>query len=193
MPARHHLALPHLLLCLLALAGGTALGAPLPEPAQREPHAWRAVGSGELRFLGRRIYDAGLWSTSGRFEGLDADQPMALTLWYGREFSRDQLLSITHTAWRLLGETTPSQQQRWLADLRGLWSDVGPGQNLTAVVEPGGETRFYDRERLLGRIADPRFGPAFLAIWLHPRSVVGDLRTDLLGGPTADARRASAP
>jgi len=182
MPARRHFALPHLLLCLHALAGGTALGAPLPEPAQREPYPWRAVGSGELRFLGMRIYDASLWSPTGRFDGLEARQPLALSLWYGREFSRDQLLSITHTAWRKLGETSPQQQQRWLAELRGMWRDVGPGHNLTAVVEPAGETRFYDETRLLGRIDDPAFGPAFLAIWLHPRSVVGDLRVELLGG-----------
>jgi hypothetical protein len=147
----------------------------------REPYAFQPVGSGDLRWLGMQIYNASLWSPDGRFDGVASRQPLALSLWYGRDFSRDELLRITGTAWRLLGESSTAQQQAWLNELRKVWTDVAKGHNLTAVVMPGGETRFYDQQRALGTIADPQFGPAFLSIWLHPRSVVGDLRVDLLG------------
>ena len=75
--------------------------------------------------------------------------------------------------------------ERWLAELRSFWTDVAPGQNVTTVVLPAGPTRFYDLRGRFGQVDDPAFGPAFLSIWLDPRSVVSDLRIHLLGGPEA--------
>lgn len=176
-----------ILLAHLALGGPVAHAARLPAPVAQGPYALQQVGSGNLRWLGMPIYEASLWTPDGRFDGLAAGQPIALSLWYDRNFSREQLLRITGTAWGLLGESSTTQQQEWLSALRGIWSDVAKGHNLTAVIVPGRETRFYDQERLLGRIDDSDFGPAFLAIWLHPRSVVGDLRVALLGGADSPA------
>jgi hypothetical protein len=56
---------------------------------------------------------------------------------------------------------------------------------------PGGPTRFYDQRGRFAQVDDPAFGPAFLAIWLDPRSVVSDLRRDLLGGRDASATTAA--
>jgi hypothetical protein len=181
-----------ILLAQLALAGTAAHAARLPDPVAQGPYALRQVGSGNLRWLGMQIYEASLWTADGQYDGLAPGEPVALSLWYGRDFSRDELLRITGTAWKLLGETSPSQQQSWLAALRGVWSDVAKGHNLTAVVVPGRETRFYDQQRLLGSVDDAAFGPAFLAIWLHPRSVVGDLRVALLGGSAGSVGRAAS-
>jgi hypothetical protein len=171
-----------ILLIFLALAGEIAHASTLPEAVARGPYAWQRVGGGDLRWLGMHIYEASLWTADGRYTGLEAGKPVALSLWYRRDFSRDELLRITSTAWKLLGEPARPQQQEWLAALGRIWSDVARGHNLTAVVVPGRETRFYDHQRPLGSIDDPQFGPAFLAIWLDPRSVVGDLRVQLLGG-----------
>jgi hypothetical protein len=41
----------------------------------------------------------------------------------------------------------------------------------------------------MGQVDDPAFGPSFLAIWLDPRSVVGDLRVQLLGAERTAASR----
>jgi hypothetical protein len=41
----------------------------------------------------------------------------------------------------------------------------------------------------MGQVDDPAFGPAFLSIWLDSRSVVGDLRVQLLGLESSAARR----
>jgi hypothetical protein len=143
------------------------------------------VGAGELRWLGFPIYDASLWTSSGRHAGFTAGDTVALSLWYRRSFTRDQLLDITETAWRKLGQVDPDQRERWLTELRSFWTDVVPGQNVTTVVLPGGATRFYDQRGRFGEVDDPAFGPAFLSIWLDPRSVVSDLRIRLLGGPAA--------
>ena len=171
-----------LLLAGVALARPAAPSEPvLPElVAAREP-GLQPVGSGELRWLGRPIYDASLWTTQGRFHGFRAGEPVALSLWYQRSFSESELLRIVDFAWHRLELPDDAPRQRWLAELERIWSDVEPGHNLTTVVVPGVETRFYDRDRLLGRIAEPAFGPAFLSIWLDARSPVRDLRAQLLG------------
>jgi hypothetical protein len=182
------------LTCLLAFGSiapvalaATGLPAAMPDRAQL-----KKVGGGQLSWLGFDIYDASLWTGSGHYSGFDPGQTVALSLWYERSFTRDELLDITDKAWARLGHDAAWRQSR-LASLRAVWSGVARGENMTTVVESGGATRFYDAERLVGRIDDPEFGPAFLAIWLDPRSIVRDLRVKLLGssgGPSSSAKNA---
>lgn len=161
--------------------------AALPAPVARDGYALREVGSGRLKWLGFGIYDASLWSSDGRYGAgagartLEAGRTLALSLWYQRRFTRDELIGITTGEWDRLALGSPADRARWTDALRRTWRDVDRGDNLTAVVVPGVETRFYDEDRLLGRIDDPAFGPAFLSIWLHERSAVADLRARLLG------------
>lgn len=174
------------LLAIPALATGTAAsgasahGTAAPSPAR--DYGLREVGRGELRWLGLGVYEARLWSPDGRFDGDLARRPLALSLDYRRAFSRAALVKITTGEWDRLGLGTPAERGRWKAELERLWHDVERGDRLIAVVVPGTGTRFYDGHRRLGSIADPAFGPAFLSIWLDPRTAVQDLRTQLLGG-----------
>jgi hypothetical protein len=174
-----------ILLGFALLAGGMVSASSLPDPVVDSRYPLRMVGAGELRWLGFPIYDASFWTSSGRHAGLNADETVALSLWYRRSFTRDELLAVTETAWRKLGQVEPAQRALWLAELRSFWTDVAPGQNVTTVVLPGGPTRFYDQRGRFGQVDDPAFGPAFLSIWLDRRSVVSDLRIHLLGGPEA--------
>jgi hypothetical protein len=164
-----------------ALLAGSPAVASLPVPVAQTPYGLQQVGRGELRWLGFGIYEASLWSADGRYAGPSASGPVALSLWYQRKFTREQLIDITTGEWQRLGLGAPDARARWETQLRGLWRDVERGDNLTAVVIPGLETRFYDATRLLGRIEDPSFGPAFLSIWLDSRSAVRDLGVQLLG------------
>lgn len=181
-------ALLPLLAALAACWAPAALAARLPDPVAQAGHELRRVGAGDLHWLGRPVYEASLWTRDGRFDGYTAGEPVALALWYRRSFSRDELVRITATAWRLL-DVPGHQRETWSQSLRSLWPDVAPGHNLTAVVVPGHATRFYSHERLLGQVDDPAFGPAFLSIWLDSRSVVRDLRSRLLGAESAVAHR----
>jgi hypothetical protein len=182
-PFRFH---PSAALAILALClAGPALASSLPGAVTDQGYTLRRVGSGELRWLGFPIYDASLWTSTGRYAGFGPDDTVALSLWYQRGFSREQLVSITETAWKKLGQPDAAQRERWAGELRRIWNDVAPGSNVTTVVIPGGPTRFYDQRGRFAEVDDPDFGPAFLAIWLHPRSVVADLRRQLLGGDGA--------
>jgi hypothetical protein len=167
-------------LALLAPAGLQA--ASLPAPVTGQGYVLRKVGSGELSWLGMAIYDASLWTSSGRYQGFGPGETVALSLRYQRAFSRDELIRITDTAWRRLGTADRERREGWLAELRRSWTDVARGQDVTTVVIPNGPTRFYDQRGRFAEVTDPAFGPAFLSIWLDPRSVVSDLRVRLLGG-----------
>jgi hypothetical protein len=163
-----------------ALEGQAA--AVLPRPVIAAEYELARVGQGQLSYFGFSIYDASLWTSGGRFNGFVTGRPVALSLWYRRAFSDAELVAITRKAWHKLGFAATGRQAEWLANLERIWVDVAAGDNLTTVVIPGSETLFYDENGRLGRIADPLFGPAFLAIWLDPDSVVADLRVALLGG-----------
>jgi len=173
----------------MALLAANARATNLPDAVLNGNYSLQRVGAGQLSWLGRPIYHASLWTPAGSFSGYEHGEPVALSLSYQRQFSRDELLRITSTAWRLLGSTPPEQRERWLVALRTFWSDVGPGDNVTTVVVPGQVTRFYDQRGFMGKVDDPAFGPAFLSIWLDSRSVVGDLRVQLLGLERSVARR----
>jgi hypothetical protein len=172
-----------------ALLAGPARASNLPDAVLKGDYGLQRVGAGQLSWLGRPIYHASLWTPAGNFTGYQPGEPVALSLAYQRKFSRDELLRITSTAWRLLDSTPPGQRERWLAALRTFWSDVAPGDNVTTVVVPGQATHFYDHRGFMGKVDDPAFGPAFLSIWLDSRSVVGDLRVQLLGLERSAARR----
>ena len=150
-------------------------------PAARETHAQlKEVGRGRLTFMGFGIYKTSLWSDTGKYSGLRSGQTVALSLWYERKFTRDQLIAITTREWQRLGLASAEQQARWKRELESHWMDVRPGDNMTIVMTPSGETHFYRQDRRLGSVKDPQFGPALLAIWLDPRTAVADLRQQML-------------
>lgn len=143
------------------------------------------VGSGEMRWFGMEVYDARLLNGSGRFVDVGIDGPMALEITYRRSIPRDRLVKTTEREWnrleRELGLPEQSTVQGWLQQLTAIWPDVGPGDRILAISEPGAATRFYGNAGFLGAIDDPAFGAAFLGIWLHPNTRAADLRTALIG------------
>jgi hypothetical protein len=168
-----------LLLCLLLIL--PAARADLPSPLRSEATSLKRVGEGRLTWLGFGVYRASLWSADGKVPEASPRNALALSLWYERAFKRQQLIDITRNEWERLSLAPAGTRDTWARQLDGIWRDVAKGDNLTALVIPDGETRFYDGTRLLGRITDPGFGPAYVAIWLDERSAVADLRKALIG------------
>lgn len=165
-----------------ALLAGLWLAA-LPATAAGEALAGLApVGAGALTWFGFEVYEARLHSASGRYRGLDTE-PVALEIVYRRDIASEALVDRTAEEWRRLGPALglPARHDGWLDAAAAIWPDVRAGDRIVTVVEPGGPTRFFGNDGLLGSIADPAFGPAFLAIWLHPDARIADLRADLLG------------
>ncbi|MGL4916568.1 MAG: chalcone isomerase family protein, partial [Aeromonas allosaccharophila] len=57
----------------------------------------RPVGQGEMNWLWFKLYDATLYSASGRYQ--PGHYPQALTLTYARSIEREDLLSATAAEW----------------------------------------------------------------------------------------------
>jgi hypothetical protein len=156
---------------LLLLALGAVVPAwarvPLPEVVG-EAAPWQLRGSGEMRFLGWRVYEAALWQAG------DAE---ALAIRYDRAISGERLVSTTLDEMLRLGIREPS---RWREALEKAFPDVTPGDVLVAR-RAEGRIQFYEGERRTASIDDGEFADAFFAIWLDPRTREPDLRAALLG------------
>lgn len=175
-PLRRHL----LLTCLLALLSMPVLGSPLHELL---PNA-APVGSGSFRWFGLKVYDARLWAER-RSIGADdwVRTPLALELTYARTLYGSRIADASVDEMKKLGIGSAAQRRAWLDAMKQIFPDVEQGTQLIGVYRPGQATRFIRNGVAVGEIADPEFGPAFFAIWLHPRTSAPKLRAALLGTP----------
>jgi fermentation-respiration switch protein FrsA (DUF1100 family) len=166
-------------LALLLLAPvASATPVELPPAACRLLESCRMVGQGTLRWWGFHVYDAALWSPTGRWQ----DQiTYALDIRYARRVSGAQLAQTSVDEMRRLGAGDEPALARWGAAMRRLFPDVDPGSRLVGIHVPQRGALFYSATGYLGAIEDPEFARGFFAIWLDPRTQTPDLRAALLG------------
>jgi hypothetical protein len=167
-----------LLLAGTGVRGRSELTAP-PELAQELPGAhWR--GSGAMRFMGVRVYEARLWAPAPVL-GDAARHPLALELVYARTIKADLIVSSSLREMQRVGSVTPEQAARWSQAMAPLFPDIQPGDRLTGIQRPGQSARFFFNGTLRGEVADADFTRLFFGIWLSPRTSEPQLRTQLLG------------
>lgn len=169
--------------CLLTLLAAPAAAVELPAAACNLMQSCRMIGQGQLRWWGFHVYDAALWSPSGRWQ---AQAPYALDIRYARRVTGAQLAETSVDELRRLGIGDEAALARWGAAMRKLFPDVAPGSRLIGVHVPQRGALFYSATAYLGAIEEPEFARGFFAIWLDPRTQTPDLRAALLGrdGPT---------
>lgn len=164
--------------CLLVLLAAPAAAVELPAAACNLLQSCRMIGQGQLRWWGFHVYDAALWSSSGRWQ---AQAPYALDIRYARRVTGAQLAETSVDELRRLGIGDEAALARWGAAMRKLFPDVAPGSRLIGVHVPQRGALFYSATAYLGSIEDPEFARGFFAIWLDPRTQTPDLRAALLG------------
>lgn len=140
----------------------------------------KLVGEGKFSVLGFTLYRAQLWSERAP---VDYDERFALHIVYTRDITRERLTDTGISEMkRLAGAPIPADTlERWRADMLQAFTDVGPGDQLSAVYLPGKGVRFYAGERMSGEFDDPEFARAFFGIWLDPSTRAPTLRKQLLG------------
>lgn len=164
--------------CLLLLLSVPVAAAELPAAACTLLQTCRMVGEGQLRWWGFHVYDASLWSPSGRWQ---AQAPYALDIRYARRVSGAQLAETSVDELRRLGIGDEAALTRWGGAMKRLFPDVAPGSRLIGVHVPQRGALFYSAAGYLGAIEEPEFARGFFAIWLDPRTQTPDLRAALLG------------
>jgi hypothetical protein len=162
------------------VAAPTAAAQALPQPLVQAQPALNLseTGSGRFRWFGLHIYDARLFAPDGKFS---FSQPYALALRYARELQGSRIAETSTDEIARLGFGTALQRSAWDAQMKRIFPDVKPGNELVGLYLPGQGTRFYYDGRPVGEIADPEFATAFFSIWLDPRTKAADLRASLLG------------
>ena len=102
------------------------------------------VGQGTLRWWGFHVYDASLWSRSGRWQ---AQSPFALDIRYARRLTGVQLAETSVEEMRRLGASDIAALGRWDAAMRSLFPDVAPGSRLIGLHVPQRGALFYNADR----------------------------------------------
>ena len=128
---------PWSLLAACSLWPGLAASMTLPEPVQRADYHLQRVGAGELTLAGPtglpgQPVDPGRPLRGLRPGRTRGSQPLVPARFLARRAAAHHLDRLAPARHRC----RPSQRERWLATLRSFWSDVGPGHNVTTVVDP---------------------------------------------------------
>ena len=138
---------------------------------------FKLVGSGQLTWLGMKVYDARLYSPDGAYQ---PDLPHAIQITYRFSFSREQLaVKSLEEIERLHGRRM--DREAVLQQLNAVFRDVSRGDQITGIHYPGQSADFYSGELFLGRIEDAPLAAAFFSIWLDPATREPDLRARMLG------------
>ena len=83
---------------------------------------------------------------------------------------------------RRMGSFSDAQAQSWLAAMRGLFPNVGPGERITGVNLPGEGAEFWVNGQRVGVVKDTAFARLFFGIWLDERTSEPKMRAQLLQG-----------
>lgn len=153
--------------------------APLPL-ALRERYEgdWHLCGQGLFTWSVFRVYRAALHAQAERF---DPQGRFALDLNYLRNVSAEQIAQTSVQEMQRLAGVDSQTAQIWGEQLQNILPDVGLGDRLIGVFDPGVGVRFYGGQSELGCIADVGFLRAFAAVWLDPDTRAPALRAKLLG------------
>jgi Chalcone isomerase-like len=174
-----------LLLAAAGLALGAAQAAELPPEVQRELEGARLQGRGRLRFVGMSIYEARLWTLAPLVASDWATAPLALEIEYARALDGKLIAERSLKEMRRQGELAAATAERWLAQMKALFPNVGKGDRITGVLRPGEGMRFFVNGVLKGEVRDAIFARHFVGIWLAPQSSEPGLREALLGAKPA--------
>ncbi|WP_157981221.1 chalcone isomerase family protein [Aliidiomarina iranensis] len=140
--------------------------------------ALEKVGETRLRVMFFRIYDAELFTETGRFE--DAEE-LLLRLEYARNFTAAKLAEQTQDEWERMGYPDNEESQSWIEELTTMWPDVSSGDCIVAHKNPEGSVTFYGNDGELGTIESNVFADQFLSIWLSEEARYRDSRDELVG------------
>lgn len=153
---------------------------PPAEVASEVPGA-RLVGSGTMRWLGLRVYDARLWAPEPLTQDTWATRPFALELQYARALPGRRIAERSLVEMRRQRELPPAEADRWLDALQRVFPDVAEGDRISGVHKPGQAARFHVNGRYAGELADGEFARLFFGVWLSPQTSEPALRDALLG------------
>jgi Chalcone isomerase-like len=153
----------------------------------------RLLGSGTLRWLAFKVYDARLYGPIELASAKNWQQvPLALQLTYARSIKGEQIAQTSADEISRLGTGDSAKIAAWSTAMKQLFPDVKEGDQIVGVYKPNQSVAFFLNGKpltissgtgtsSLGALSDPNFGKAFFAIWLDTKTRDQGLRKALLG------------
>ena len=136
------------------------------------------VGEARLNVLFWSIYDSSLYTTTGRYFGVEPK--LTLRIHYLRKIESSKLLDRTREEWEK-HSIVEQDIETWLEKLASILPDVEKGETLTLQVEDNLSSSFYLNDELIDNVDDAAFTQAFLAIWLSDKSSYPKQQAQLVG------------
>ena len=127
----------------------------------------KLVGSSQLRVAFFKIFNSELFTKSGKWN--DPRHSFRFELTYQRNISGSVLAKQTAKEWNHL-KFEDARRSEWESKILAIWPDVKKGDKIAFDVDEKGVSRFYYNDSWLGSLEDPDFAPAFIAIWLSPKT-----------------------
>ena len=162
-----------LCLCSIPLAGLSQIEGPKLAPYASEvttleqARPLTLVGSSQLRVAFFKVFNSKLFTKTGQWD--DPLNSFRFELTYQRNISGSFLAKRTAKEWDHLEFDDPRRSE-WEAAVLAMWPDVKKGDNIAFDVDEQGVSRFFYNGTWVGSVEDPDFAPAFIAIWLSPRT-----------------------
>ena len=125
------------------------------------------VGSSQVRVAFFKIFNSKLFTKTGQWN--DSRHTFRFELTYQRNISGSFLAKQTAKEWDHLEFDDPRRPE-WEAAVLAMWPDVKKGDKIAFDVDKKGVSRFFHNGTWVGSVEDPDFAPAFIAIWLSPKT-----------------------
>ncbi len=139
------------------------------------------AGSGILRFLGMRIYDAKLRVSPSFKSNSYHEHALELTLEYARNLEGRLIAERSLVEMKQLVPLEAEKGKRWLAFMQTAFPNVRAGDRITGYHDGKGHVAFSCNGQANGELDDPEFAHLFFGIWLDPKTSQPEMRRALLG------------
>ena len=125
------------------------------------------VGSSQLRVAFLKVFNSKLFTKTGLWN--EPRHSFRFELTYQRNISGSFLAKQTAKEWDHLEFDDPRRSE-WEAEVLAMWPNVKKGDQIAFDVDAQGVSRFFYNGTWVGGVEDPDFAPAFIAIWLSPKT-----------------------
>jgi putative methionine-R-sulfoxide reductase with GAF domain len=150
-------------------------------------------GSGQLRFLGMKVYNASLYVKQPVTGNIAFDRDFALDIAYLMSLKGAAIAERSVKEMRKVGYEDEAKLARWASRMKEIFPDVQSGDHLIGVfdVEESASSKakasFYivqkGKPKPIGAVDDAEFAQAFFDIWLSAKTSEPKLRAALLNAP----------
>ena len=125
------------------------------------------VGSSQLRVAFFKVFNSKLFTKTGQWD--EPRHSFRFELTYQRNISGSFLAKQTAKEWDHL-KFDDLRRSEWEAAVLAMWPDVKRGDKIAFDVDKQGVSSFFYNGTRVGSVEDPDFAPAFIAIWLSPKT-----------------------